>query len=97
MQCTARSRHALLSESVMTSAPCQTCWDLLCVVHVAFVRVVRITHGCMCLQIDLLDTEGKLAQLSSDFQTAISSRHCVHPTVPVLAAGTASGRMYIYR
>lgn len=45
----------------------------------------------------MFNIEGKLAQLSSDFQTAISSRHCVHPTVPVLAAGTASGRMYVYR
>lgn len=50
------------------------------------------------LQIDVFDSEGaNLVQLSSEHQTAISSRHCVHPTLSVLAAGTASGRMHVYR
>ena len=53
----------------------------------------------MCyVQIDVFNSEGaKMVQLSSEHQTAISSRHCVHPTLPVLAAGTASGRMHVYR
>ena len=50
------------------------------------------------MQIDVFDSEGaKMVQLSSEHQTAISSRHCVHPSLSVLAAGTASGRMHIYR
>ena len=56
-----------------------------------------IPHVANDLQVDVFHVDGKLAQLSSEFQTAISSRHCVHPTVPVLAAGTASGRMLVYR
>ncbi|DBB11441.1 hypothetical protein WJX82_009846 [Trebouxia sp. C0006] len=54
--------------------------------------------GSMKRTIDVFNDEGgKMAQLSSEHQTAISSRHCVHPTLPVLAAGTASGRMHVYR
>lgn len=52
----------------------------------------------LVLQIDVFDHKGaNMVQLSSEHQTAISSRHCLHPTVPVLAAGTASGRMHVYR
>ena len=50
------------------------------------------------LQVDIINAAGnEQAQLSSEFQTAISSRHAVHPAHPILAAGTASGRMHIYR
>lgn len=50
------------------------------------------------LQVDIINATGKeQMQVSSEFQTAISSRHAVHPAHPILAAGTASGRMHIYR
>ena len=65
-------------------------WRCLCIVRWALASFMR-------LQVDIFSVDGKLAQLSSEFQTAISSRHCLHPTVPVLAAGTASGRMLVYR
>jgi hypothetical protein len=32
-----------------------------------------------------------------ELMTAIPSRNCVHPTLPVLAAGTGSGRIHIYQ
>lgn len=58
-----------------------------------------ISDSKLCpLQIDVFDNKGvNMVQLSSEHQTAISSRHCVHPTLSVLAAGTASGRMHVYR
>ncbi|KAL3141680.1 hypothetical protein ABBQ32_004368 [Trebouxia sp. C0010 RCD-2024] len=57
-----------------------------------------IICGSMKRTIDVFDSEGaQMVQLSSEHQTAISSRHCMHPTMSVLAAGTASGRMHIYR
>lgn len=37
------------------------------------------------------------ALLNSPFLTAIPVRMCVHPSRPVLAAGTSSGRMHIWR
>ena len=50
------------------------------------------------MQIDVFNIkDDNMVQLSSEHQTAISSRHCMHPTIAVLAAGTASGRMHVYR
>ena len=72
-------------------------WGLTLSSHAECHKAQGLADEVMCLQVDLFNAEGKLAQLSSDFQTASSSRHCVHPTVPILAAGTASGRMYCYR
>jgi hypothetical protein len=37
------------------------------------------------------------AQLSGEAMTAIAARSCVHPTLPALAAATASGRAHVYR
>ena len=36
-------------------------------------------------------------QLQSPFMTAIPSRSCVHPTLPIVAASTASGRVHVYQ
>ena len=82
----------------MLVVSCNLPWGAAC--HAAEWR----HRGCMSdlqlcgVQIDVFDSEGaQMVQLSSEHQTAISSRHCVHPTLSVLAAGTASGRMHIYR
>jgi uncharacterized protein (DUF1501 family) len=42
---------------------------------------------------------GKLALklVDAERMTAISSRFAVHPTLDIIAAGTASGRLHIYR
>lgn len=55
--------------------------------------------GSMKRSVHVCDAvNGKLgAQLSSEYMTAIPARNCVHPTLPVLAAGTGSGRIHIYR
>jgi WD repeat-containing protein 76 len=39
---------------------------------------------------------GASARLTSELQTAISSRHAVHPELPLLAAATGSGRCHVY-
>ena len=47
---------------------------------------------------DVFDDKGEqLTQLSHELMTAIPPRVTVHPCLPVLAAGTGSGRMHIYR
>jgi hypothetical protein len=51
-------------------------------------------------EVELFDTAGgKLAAKLSDADrmTAIASRFAVHPTLDIIAAGTASGRLHIYR
>jgi WD repeat-containing protein 76 len=55
--------------------------------------------GNMHRFVDILDAKtGELTgQLSGEGMTAIPARNCVHPTLPVLAAGTASGRVHVYR
>ena len=55
--------------------------------------------GSMRRQTLLLDaaTGTVLASYASDLQTAVASRHCCHPTLPAIAAGTASGRVYVLR
>lgn len=59
-----------------------------------------IVVGSMKREVELFDaTSGKLALKLSDpdRMTAIASRFAVHPTLNVVAAGTASGRLHIYR
>ena len=52
-------------------------------------------HG---LQVDVYTSTGKqVTSLSSELQTAISSRCVFHPNGSALAAATASGRVLIYR
>lgn len=55
--------------------------------------------GNMKRAVDVIDAaDGTMAaQLRGEGMTAIAARNCVHPTLPVLAAGTASGRLHIYR
>ena len=49
-------------------------------------------------QVDVFDDKGdQLTQLSHELMTAIPPRVTVHPSLPVLAAGTGSGRMHVYR
>ena len=50
------------------------------------------------MQVDVYTSAGKpVTSLSSEFQTAISSRCVFHPSGSSLAAATASGRILIYR
>ena len=50
------------------------------------------------MQIDVYGEDGAQAvAMNSEYMTAIASRNVVHPVVPALAAGTASGRVHIYR
>ena len=56
--------------------------------------------GSMKREVELFDAStGKLAVKLSDPErmTAIASRFAVHPTLDVICAGTASGRLHIYR
>ena len=55
---------------------------------------------CLChaMQVDVYTKAGKqVTSLSSEFQTAISSRCVFHPNGAALAAATASGRVLVYR
>jgi hypothetical protein len=59
-----------------------------------------VVVGSMKREVELFDTAGgKLAAKLSDADrmTAIASRFAVHPTLDIIAAGTASGRLHIYR
>jgi hypothetical protein len=49
--------------------------------------------------VDVLDaaTGRRLAALRCEGMTAIPARSCVHPALPALAAGTASGRAHVFR
>lgn len=49
--------------------------------------------------VDVLDaaTGRRLAALRCEAMTAIPARSCVHPVLPALAAGTASGRAHVFR
>lgn len=55
--------------------------------------------GNMKRFVDVLGASGGELQhqLSSEHMTAIAARNCVHPTLPALAAATASGRAHVYR
>ena len=60
----------------------------------------RCVRHCVChaLQVDVYTMAGKsVTSLSSEFQTAISSRCVFHPNCAALAAATASGRVLVYR
>ena len=39
----------------------------------------------------------RLFALSSEIMTAIPSRNAVHPSLPLICAGTNSGRLHIWR
>ena len=59
-----------------------------------------VVVGSMKREVELFDAvSGKLTLKLSDPErmTAIASRFAVHPTLNVVAAGTASGRLHIYR
>lgn len=58
-----------------------------------------VVVGSMRRETELIDPrDGKhLAQLQSEFQTAVASRHACHPSLPLIAAGTASGRIHVWR
>lgn len=49
--------------------------------------------------VDVIDpVSGKLVvALKSDLMTAIPARNAVHPTLPILAAATASGRVHLWQ
>lgn len=54
--------------------------------------------GSMKRAVDIYSSEGEqLTVLSSEYQTAISSRNVFHPDGHALAAATASGRVHIFR
>ncbi len=50
-------------------------------------------------QVDLIDAAtGRLTTgLTGEGITAILARTCVHPTLPLVAAGTASGRLHVFK
>ncbi|KAK9868093.1 hypothetical protein WJX84_011731 [Apatococcus fuscideae] len=57
-----------------------------------------ILCGSMKRNIDMYGSDGaQAAAMNSEHMTAIASRNAVHPFLPALAAGTASGRVHIYR
>jgi hypothetical protein len=50
------------------------------------------------LQVDIYDSAGSLlAAMGSENMTAICARNVVHPQLPLLASGSGSGRMYVWR
>ena len=56
--------------------------------------------GNMKRYVDVVDSQtGQLEyQLSNEeLMTAIPARNCVHPTLHILASGTASGRLHVFR
>ncbi|BDA42654.1 WD repeat-containing protein 76 [Coccomyxa sp. Obi] len=54
--------------------------------------------GSMKRAVDMYSSTGdQIAALSSEYQTAISSRNVFHPDGTALAASTSSGRVLIYR
>lgn len=58
-----------------------------------------ILVGSMKRHVDIFNaTDGSLNhQLQSEYMTAIAARNCTHPSRSVVASGTASGRIHIYR
>ena len=58
-----------------------------------------ILVGSMKRYVDIFNAhDGSLQhQLQSEYMTAIAARNCVHPSMSVVASGTASGRIHIYR
>ena len=58
--------------------------------HDVFIHLLR--------QVDLFASSGEqITTLSSEYQTAISSRNIFNSDGTALAAATASGRVHIYR
>lgn len=65
-------------------------------------QLMPCTHpaaGNMKRYVDVLGASGGelQAQLSGESMTAIAARNCCHPSLPALAAATASGRVHVYR
>ncbi len=58
-----------------------------------------VVVGNMQRNVDVFDagTGKRVKQLNSEFMTAIPSRNCLHPQLPILAAATASGRVHLYQ
>lgn len=59
-----------------------------------------VVVGSMKREVELFDAaSGKLTAKLSDTErmTAIASRFAVHPSLDIIAAGTASGRLHIFR
>ena len=54
--------------------------------------------GSMKREVEVFDgqTGQVLARHDSEHQTAVSSRVCAHPFAPLIASGTASGRVHLY-
>lgn len=63
-----------------------------------FIAVTIPTFLPTCVQVDIFDDKGQQAGAHiSDLMTAIPSRCCVHTSLPLLAAATASGRVHVFR
>ena len=59
-----------------------------------------VVVGSMKREVELFDAaDGKLVKKLADAErmTAIASRFAVHPSLDVIVAGTASGRLHVYR
>lgn len=58
-----------------------------------------IVVGGMGRHVHLLDSRNgqQVAALSSELMTAIPARNAVHPSRPIVAGGTASGRVHVFR
>jgi WD40 repeat protein len=60
-----------------------------------------VVVGGLRRTVDVISSDGKGGgvdfALKSEYMTAIPSRHCVHPTLAVLASATGSGRVHIFK
>jgi WD repeat-containing protein 76 len=60
-----------------------------------------VVVGGLRRTVDVISSDGKGGgvdfALESEYMTAIPSRHCVHPTLSVLASATGSGRVHIFK
>ena len=60
----------------------------------------KVIVGNMKRCVDVIDaSDGSLTSqlMHGDYMTAIPARNCVHPSLDVLASGTASGRLHVFR
>ena len=57
-------------------------------IYISFSHVLQVYNGT---------TGVRHVSLRDDLLTAIPSRNAAHPTRPVIAAGTNSGRVHIFR
>ena len=62
------------------------------------VGMSALTGMVVVLQVYDANQGGLVARHSHpELMTAIPSRNDIHPTLPLLAAGTGSGRIHVYR